>query len=442
MLKQSFYLFVLVLFVSCQSPTEYSEQSSLKNEVSKIQLDPETIAILSAARAQIPIDTTGMFAYGVLDKKRTPEKCIVGFYNRQVYTEYEFRKNDDEWKIGQIIEKFSLISTNLEDNKGGKRIQAYTKAIAKIYTGADGDILRDTWYVPGNQQTSGRWTIEAQYVTGLPTKAEFISGNQISNGYEEIVQWVGPWEWRRYHQPTGWGFSNSPTTTTVISQGDTSFGAEELKMTYDHIIIQITVPSVPSLSSPPDNSFNDPPVTYVWNASSGNGTITYQLQVDDDVNFSSPFFNQSGLTSTSKFVNNHSRGVEYYWRVRSSNEAGSSAWSSVWSLTIRPATPSVSASIQNGYPKLSWPAADGATSYEIFKRTDTSSWDLYDTTTSNAYVDDLADVTGYQGTYAIDTPYVAYYVRSKGINGATSGNSSQHYYDLSGETPEIPTGRK
>jgi hypothetical protein len=46
-----------------------------------------------------------------------------------------------------------------------------------------------------------------------------------------------------------------------------------------------------------------------------------------------------------------------------------------------------------------------------------------------------------KGTTPLRTPYLAYYVVSKGLNGGARGPSSEHYYDLSGPTPEEPVIR-
>ncbi len=395
----------------------------------------ETRAILSAARSAVPIDTTQWFAYGVLDKERAETSCQVGYYNAQVYEVYRFYRQDDEWMRGERLEHYAM--------NGLGKVFSYTQKIANIYTGPGHNTLRDEWYVLGNQQSDGVWSQEEQYVTNLPNRVEFLEGSQPDGNHEHRIDWVGPWEWTRFSPPTGTQTSSSKNTNTeIFNPNDLQwYPAQQLKATYRHTITTIQVPSTPTLSSPADGAFTNPPITYFWNASSGGGTITYQLQVDDNSNFSSPFFEQSGISGTSKFVNGHANGVQYYWRVRASNQAGSSNWSNVWSHTVVPATPSVSASIQNNHPRLTWSPAAGATSYEIYKRTDTGSWNLYATTTSTSYTDNMAEVTGYQGTTPLRTPYVAYYVVSKGLNGGASGPSVEHYYDLSGPTPEGPVIR-
>jgi len=117
------------------------------------------------------------------------------------------------------------------------------------------------------------------------------------------------------------------------------------------------------------------------------------------------------------------------------NEAGTSGWSSTRSFTATLTPPSVSGSIQSGNPRLDWSSVQNADYYEIYKRTDTSNWLLYATTSSTSYVDQMADVTGHQGDFPTQTPYVGYYVVARANNGAKSSDSNSNYYDLDGFTP-------
>ena len=336
-----------------------------------VTLSEETLAILSAARNAVPIDTSGWFAYGVLDFERNETSVRVAYYNAEVYDVYRYIKTDSIWIKGQQLngEKFkTLVKTRNEDDDNS--IHTYTKAIARIYS-IEG--LRDTWYIPGNQQSNGTWNIERQYVTDLPRQAVFYEGTEIDSQTGEIhtIDWVGPWEWTRFAWPSGTDDSNDKNTFTEIQDDNSGFWhpAQQIKATYQHIIDQLQTPTTPNLSSPSNNALTFSSVTYSWSASSGTGTITYQLQVDNNSNFSSPFYDQSGLSGTSKHITGHAAGTQYYWRVRASNEAGSSAWSNVRTHTVNPATPSVSGSIQSSNPKLTWSAAAGATSYETVSYT-------------------------------------------------------------------------
>jgi hypothetical protein len=68
-----------------------------------------------------------------------------------------------------------------------------------------------------------------------------------------------------------------------------------------------------------------------WTApSGGSSTFTYEVQVDDNSDFSSPTFTQSSISSatTSITATGLTSNTTYYFRVRANNAGGNSAWSS------------------------------------------------------------------------------------------------------------------
>ena len=60
---------------------------------------------------------------------------------------------------------------------------------------------------------------------------------------------------------------------------------------------------------------------------------TFQLQVSTAADFASTVYDQSGLTSASQSVTGLTLGGTYYWRVRTTDENGTSPWSSTFSFT-------------------------------------------------------------------------------------------------------------
>lgn len=86
-----------------------------------------------------------------------------------------------------------------------------------------------------------------------------------------------------------------------------------------------TVPTAPKLVGPTGTSVITNPVLS-WEDSSGNG-VTYSLDVSQYQNFSPAVFDSSGITSLSQRVTNLATSTTYYWRVKASNQAGSSNWS-------------------------------------------------------------------------------------------------------------------
>jgi len=151
-------------------------------------------------------------------------------------------------------------------------------------------------------------------------------------------------------------------------------------------------PDVPTLSSPANASTTcDSTPTFTW--SSVNGTTHYDIQVDNNSDFSSPEINYSG-SSTSHTPSSPLSPGTYYWRVRASNTCGDSNWSSVWNLTIiaAPGAPTLS-SPANGSgtpdttPTFIWSSVSGATSYrvQVDDNSDFSSPEIDQTTPNTQY---------------------------------------------------------
>lgn len=435
-----FPILLILLIVSCDTTSISSiDEIAIKKDKNSI-LNSDIRNILEVARENVPLDTSDWFAYGVLSKGRSQNKVHVGYFNEKKYEIYEFHLVNNMWKMGKIL-KSNPMSIYYNDNKVNIA-RDYNGAIAEIYTGYLGQDLSDTWYVPGNQQFDGIWSITEEYVTNKPTFAKFIEDSEVDSGKQYIVTWVGPWVYCNdvnNDGPLECQQSQSKETSTEIYYNGNYYAASKLTATYELNVITITVPTVPQLVSPIDGAESGAPsVYYNWQTSSGNGNIKYQLQVDDQSSFSSPLFDVSNITETNKSVSSHNYGTVYYWRVKASNEAGSSNWSNTRSLTTAPGGTSTTATITNGHPTLSWDSAEGAISYRIYKKTNTSGeWNDYYSTTSTTFTDQWANVSQYQGmTYKGYGPYAAYYVVAVGINDVEGYPSNSHYYTLVGITPE------
>lgn len=97
--------------------------------------------------------------------------------------------------------------------------------------------------------------------------------------------------------------------------------------------IDTTPPPAPILLSPVNLSNTNRQPTLQWTTTIGD--ITYEIQVDNNSDFSSPEFTASAKKlsiRTSKL----SQGSTYYWRIRVSDKAGNwSAWSSVFSFFVK-----------------------------------------------------------------------------------------------------------
>jgi subtilisin family serine protease len=132
------------------------------------------------------------------------------------------------------------------------------------------------------------------------------------------------------------------------------------------------LPAVPVQTAPVSGflTANTTP-SFTWNPAVG--AATYDIQLDNNSNFSSPEETTSGLMVTNFTSPSLADGV-WYWRVRAINvnpEAG--AWTAARMFTIdttAPAAPNLSAPVNSfsariNAPLLSWTAAAGATTYQV-----------------------------------------------------------------------------
>jgi uncharacterized protein (TIGR02145 family) len=85
-------------------------------------------------------------------------------------------------------------------------------------------------------------------------------------------------------------------------------------------------PSAPTLSSPRNNSLTVfMPVTFSWNAVTG--ATSYTLQVSTDISFNTFGYNQASITTNNQQVTVLKPLTQYYWKVSTTNEFGTSNWS-------------------------------------------------------------------------------------------------------------------
>lgn len=94
-----------------------------------------------------------------------------------------------------------------------------------------------------------------------------------------------------------------------------------------------SAPSAPTLSSPSNGATGQSITpTLSWNASSG--ATSYRVQVSTTSgNYTSPVYDQSGITGTSQSVSPAlSYSTTYYWHVNATNGTGTSSYSTEWSF--------------------------------------------------------------------------------------------------------------
>ena len=88
--------------------------------------------------------------------------------------------------------------------------------------------------------------------------------------------------------------------------------------------------SAPELTSPADGRVTcEATPTFAWSAV--DGTESYELEVDTDPGFPSPGIDTT--TPGTEFTPASPLPLgTFYWRVRASNQCGSSGWSGYWTL--------------------------------------------------------------------------------------------------------------
>jgi hypothetical protein len=105
------------------------------------------------------------------------------------------------------------------------------------------------------------------------------------------------------------------------------------------LLIDTTTPPVPSLISPEnDNKILDNRPTFKWTSVTDPSGVTYQIQIDDNADFSSPVY--SAIDLHDNFDNNEpalGMFVKYFWHVRAKDGAGNIGnWSVTWNFTVVP----------------------------------------------------------------------------------------------------------
>jgi hypothetical protein len=106
--------------------------------------------------------------------------------------------------------------------------------------------------------------------------------------------------------------------------------------TNDTITSSITILSIPSTPNPlsPANGITGLETEQRITWSKINGAATYYFQLATDSLFSNITFKDSLLTDTSKYVSLNTL-TKYYWKVKTTNQVGSSAYSNIWNFKTK-----------------------------------------------------------------------------------------------------------
>ncbi len=149
------------------------------------------------------------------------------------------------------------------------------------------------------------------------------------------------------------------------------------------IFTTIIEPQTPAIVSPKDSATGAPTtLTLIWN--SAGGAASYFVQVASDTGFTGIVTADSTLGDTAKLVTGLSNNQTYYWRIRSQNPGGVSAWTAMKSFTTivaAPVAPTLNSPASGAVNQqlsltLSWSTVSNASTYYLQVATDLAFADI------------------------------------------------------------------
>ena len=312
----------------------------------------------------------------------------------------------------------------LNIDKTTKKAVYYAHKLMADKIDAYSSVLQNAYAESGQYQTSGnfKFTVNNKPVYVVWNDA---GGNAILNGFSsaqvKVTKAVPNVDGNGTVVLDGLGNPTFESSNVTVTNGQATVTLTSVPVYVEEISAP---PSAPTLISPTNNATAITTTTTLsWNSS--NGAASYRLQVSTNSNFSTNFFDQSNITTTSQQVTGLGYSTLYYWRVNASNNDGTSDWSSVWSFTTQGTAPGIPTllSPSDGAINLpttltlSWNASSGADSYRLQVSTNSNfSTTIFDqgniTTTSQ-------QVAGFSNS-------ILYYwhVNASNVNGTSSYSST------------------
>jgi hypothetical protein len=180
---------------------------------------------------------------------------------------------------------------------------------------------------------------------------------------------------RLCHGDDGYYLSGSKNIKVYLREDG---GDARIKIWYDNNTAACRKPDPPTLWAPGNQTTtSDTTPTFSWLSVSG--ATEYNIQVDNNSNFSSPEVNNQKTSSTTYTPSSALAVGTYYWRVQTKNQYNNwGDWSSTWQVTIV-TIPSIPANVQasdgvyTDKVRVTWNAVSGATGYEVWRHTSSSS---------------------------------------------------------------------
>lgn len=188
-------------------------------------------------------------------------------------------------------------------------------------------------------------------------------------------------------------------------------------------------PTIPILFSPDSGAVNKPhKMNLIWNASAS--ADSYHLQVSDTSSFTTTVYDQSQLTDTVQFIDALTFSTTYYWRVASTNETNTSAFSTTSSFATWDSVPKgpdpVDLGLLDSFAIIAYAAVTNVPSSAI-------KGDVGLTPTSGSFIDlTEGEVTG--TIFTVDASGPAGSVESAVMLTEAKGDLTIAYNDAAGRT--------
>ena len=223
-----------------------------------------------------------------------------------------------------------------------------------------------TWQVTATNTTSGssplyciRIAIPSANFTGISAVINSASGHTgwvtsaTTSAGTTTLQINTPTSGQNLAQNESLVFTVSATSTAATgaiawpASGLTTTGCGtqfSANPTQTVTVVANTAPTVPALTAPADSAqltTGTPVFTWAASTDANGDTVSYQIQIDDNNDFSSPAVSQSGLSVTSFTPGSALPNGTYFWRVRASDDLTSSAYSTVRTFSIDTQPPTV-----------------------------------------------------------------------------------------------------
>lgn len=190
---------------------------------------------------------------------------------------------------------------------------------------------------------------------------------------------------------------------------------------------QAEKPAIPALQNPQNgaegvSTFN----SFSWNTSKN--ANYYHLQVATDDLFENTIIDEDKVMSDNYSMQDLAGDTEYFWRVKATNDAGSSEWSDTWSFTTKGEAPGITtllgpadgSSGVSVWPEFSWNAAENAANYYLQVSED-------DTFKGFSVIVTKSDIEGTSFKLEEDKlePEMEYFWRVQAVNGSGHGDWSE-----------------